>query len=141
MAVVQDAEQRFFPSLHALAAEINERFQNVRATVWSYPVGSLTEFQGHSLGVDCVITDARSDQPDNIALEIGFRRLTTSPYLDAGVCWGHPSGYSEADAFPDPVALTEDGLATVEAALPHLAAALVEALVRGQPPLGTGSPE
>ena len=88
MNTVQDAERRFLPALRTIAAQINVRFPNVKATVWSNPVGSLTRFQGHALGVDCFVTDARSDQPDNVALEIAFRNLTDRPYVDADVCWG-----------------------------------------------------
>jgi hypothetical protein len=134
MSVAQDAETRFLPALHIIAAEINRRFKNVRADIWSGPVGSLTEFQGHGLGVDCLIYDAPADQPDNIALIIGYEYLATSPKVNADVCWGHPSGHVEADVFATPLELNEAALAGIEAALPRLSAALIAALEQGHPP-------
>ena len=134
MNVVQDAERRFLPAMHALAAQINQRFEHVRAGIWSSPLGSLTEFQGHDLGVDCVIRDVPADHPGSIALQLVFCHLTYSPKVEAFVCWGYPSGYVDAEVCAAPVELSEATMATIEAAFPQLSAALLAALERGHPP-------
>ncbi|MGH7852712.1 MAG: hypothetical protein ACREP3_04685, partial [Candidatus Binatia bacterium] len=66
-------------------------FPEVKANVHSDSVGSLTEYQGHQIVIDCLLKDTPDDQPDNVALSVNFRHLTTNPKIDADVCWGHPS--------------------------------------------------
>src|SRR5436309_1898920 len=95
--VVHELEQRFLPGLQKVAAEISAQFPRVKATTWSSPVGSLTDYQGHDLGIDCFLTDANSDESDNLVLSIGVRHLTTTPLIDASVCWGCPSCHTEAE--------------------------------------------
>jgi hypothetical protein len=97
-------------------------------------VGSLTNYQGHDLGIDCLLTDATPDQADNVALSVEVRHLTTTPLMDAAVCWGHPSGHVEAELFPDPVPMSSETLDKLEAHLPILYDAVELALKRGRPP-------
>src|SRR5262249_26648601 len=99
--VVEELEKRLLPGIRKVGEQITEEFPRVKATVWSSPVGSEADCQGHDLGIDCLLTDAGLDQTDNIALIIGVGCLTTTPLIDADVCWGHPSGWVEAELFPD----------------------------------------
>src|SRR5216683_445363 len=109
--VVQELENRFLPGLQKVAEEISKQFPRVRATVWSSPVGSLTHYQGHDLGIACLLSDARPDQTDNVALIIGVRHLTTTPLIDkAAVGWGAPSAHVEAELFPDSMEVTAETL-------------------------------
>jgi hypothetical protein len=133
--VVQELEKRFLPDLQKVAEEIAEQFPRVKATVWSSPVGSLTDYQGHDLGIDCLLTDTRPEQTDNVALIIGIGHLTTTPLIDqAGICWGAPSAHVEAELFLDPIEVTAETLQELEARLPLLYDALQTAVRRGHPP-------
>jgi len=133
--VVQELENRFLSGLQGVAKEIAEQFPGVKAIVWSSPVGSLTDYQGHDLGIDCLLTAAGPDQPDNVALIIGVRHLTTTPLIDrAGVGWGDPSVRVEAELFPEPMEVTTEALQEIETRLPLLYDALKRAVRRGRPP-------
>jgi hypothetical protein len=133
--VVQELEKRLLPSLQKVAEEISKQFPRVKASVWSSPVGSLTDLQGHDLGIDCLITDAGPDETDSVALSVGVRKLTTTPLIDqAGVCWGASSGQVEAELYPDPIEVTDESLQELEAQLPFLYDALKRAVKRGHPP-------
>src|SRR5439155_2697312 len=66
--VVEELEKRLLPALQKAADEISRQFPRVKATTWSSPVGSLTDYQGHDLGIDCLFMDATPDQTDNVAL-------------------------------------------------------------------------
>lgn len=134
MDLVHELERRVLPSFHDLAARLNGEIPRVVAQVYSHPVGSRTDFQGHALGVECRLLDTPAGRPDNVALEVGLRHLTSDAKLDASVCWGDPSGHAEAELLPTPIAATEAASDELLAALPRLAAALREALRRGQPP-------
>jgi hypothetical protein len=134
MNIIEEIEERLLPGLRKVAQQITEQFPRVKATVWSSPVGSETEFQGYDIGIDCLLTDAKLDQSDNIALVIGIRHLSTTPLIDADVCWGHPSGWVEAELFPDPLEVTPEILQEVETRLPVLYEGLRRAVIRGHPP-------
>jgi hypothetical protein len=132
--VIQDLERRFLPSLHKMAEEISQELPNVEAKVYSYSVGSRTDYQGHDIGIDCLFSDATHNQVDNVALSISVRHLTTIPEFDsADVCWGHPSGYVEAELLQVPVAVNEDVLVKLEDGLEELYNALRAAIASGRP--------
>lgn len=132
--LVRDLEQRFLPSLQNMAEEIAQDFSGVTAKVWSHSIGSQTDYQGHSIGIECSFAEANPVYVDNIALSINIRHLTTTPEIDsADVCWGHPSGYIEAELFQAPVVVDEDELGKLEDGLQGLYSALRAAIVRGQP--------
>ena len=137
-SLVKTLETKLLVPFENLAKRLSNQFPNLRAQVYSYSVGSLTEYQGHSIGVDCLLTDAPLDETDNVALCVDLAYLTTRPRISAGVGWGHPSGHSEAsfgvcgsstewDEFSDEV------LENLYAELPRLSESLVEAVRRRKP--------
>ena len=132
--VVQELEMKFLPYLVRMVDEISRDFLNVKANLYSNPVGTRTDYQGHSIGIDCLLLDANPDQVDNIDLGISVRHLNTDPEIErADVCWGHPSGSIEAELFQAPVAYNKGMINRLEERLPELYQALRKALERGQP--------
>ncbi len=133
-SIVQELERRFLPSLHKMAEEISREFPSVKVNVWSHSIGSRTNYQGHNIGIECLFSNANLDQVDNVALSIDVKHLTTVPEIvSADVCWGHPSGYIEAELLQVPVAFDEDVLGKLEDGLQELYSALRTAIERGQP--------
>jgi hypothetical protein len=132
--VVHELERRFLPSLYNMAEEISQKFPNVKVDVWSHSVGSKTEYQGHNIGIDCRLSNVNPDQVDNVALIIDVRHLTTAPEIAyAEVCWGHPSGYLEAELLEAPADFDDSLLGILEDGLQELHSALCAALERGHP--------
>src|SRR5262245_9498714 len=78
------------------ADELSMKYPNVKARAYSSPVGSATQYQGHGIAIDCLLTNAPIDQSDNVSLSVSLCHLTTQPKINADVCWGHPSGTVEA---------------------------------------------
>src|SRR5436305_1626568 len=77
--VVAELERRLLPRLAEAARQIERDFPAARARPWSAPVGSATEYQGHTVGLDCWFPDAPAEMPDGLGLDIGVRHLTTAP--------------------------------------------------------------
>ena len=133
MNVVQELESRFLPSLDRMAKELERLFPDVKTNIWSWSVGTLTEYDGHNMGVESLLPLDNPNQPDNIALSISVKHITTEPRIDGvDVCWGH--GYIEAEIFPNEVAFTHDILNKIEDYLPKLFDAMKIAIRRGHPP-------
>ena len=129
--VVQVLEQRILQPLEEAATRFRQRYPRLRIQTWSGPVGSSTEYQGHDVGIDCLNPGASDDQPDNVALSIGVKHLTTLPLLcTADVCWGDGKPRGGLDVLPEPVVWSAAAIETVEARLPALLASLEEELQR-----------
>jgi hypothetical protein len=133
MDLVAVIEQELLTPLRELAESLNRQFPDLTATVFSGAVGSLTEYQGYHIGVDCLFANVSANQPDNVALSIDLQHLTTNPTIDAGVSWGHPSGHAEAEFSNEPLAVSESVLSDLYADIPRLGRALTEAAERGRP--------
>ncbi len=134
MSIVEEIESRFLPRFKEAVAALEAEFPHVKLNTWSGPVGSLTEYQGHNMGIDCLLPDAPEDQPDNIALSIGMMHLTTTPKLcNADVCWGAPNAVLEMDLLKEPVPYSPAAVRSVDEQLPELIEALRVALRRGHP--------
>jgi hypothetical protein len=131
--VAEKLERTLTAPFKEVAERLSNQFPNVVANVFSGSVGSLTEYQGHHIGIDCLLTDAPADQPDNVALCVDLRHLTTNPKIDAGVVWGHPSGHVEAEFRPEPLEVSGEVLRGLYAELPRLYEGLVEAVKRRKP--------
>jgi hypothetical protein len=130
MSWVARLEERLQPHLTAIADELAAEFPSMEISVYGGAVGSLTEWQGHDFGVECVFPGVA----DNVALAIEVAQLTTRPQLTGlDVAWGYPSGHFEISLVTDPVDLDDAALARIDAALPELAAALRAAVARGRP--------
>jgi hypothetical protein len=132
-SLVSELEHELLPRFTDWANRLRAECPNVRANVFSHSVGSLTEYQGHGLGIDCLLTDTPDERPDNVALVVDVQHLTTVPLIDADVCWGHPSGHVEAEFSFDPQDASSEVLKNLYADLPRLYDALVAAAKRGKP--------
>lgn len=72
-----------------LAVELACLHPAAHFSVLSVPVGGLTIYQGHMLGVECAWPGRGPNEPDNVLLEVELCHLTTTPRVNADVCWGH----------------------------------------------------
>lgn len=72
-----------------LAAELVCRHPEAHFSVHSLPVGTGTAYQGHMLCVECVWLGRGPDEPDNVLLEVELCHLTSTPRVNADICWGH----------------------------------------------------
>ncbi len=130
--VVAELERRFLPRLAEAGREIERDFPPVRARPWSAPVGSLTEYQGHVIGLECWLPNTPPNRPDCVGLEIGVRHLTTTPELaEAYVAWSE--GRCEIDLLASPVPYSQSTVSAVEERLGELVMALRAAVGRGEP--------
>ena len=129
--VVETLEAKLFVPFENLAKRLRNQFPNVSAHAYSRPSGS-PEYDGQIICVDCVITDALSEA-DNIALVIDLMHLNTQPKIIACVCWGHPSGYVEAEVSSDWLEVSDDVLENLYAELPRLSESLVQAVRKRKP--------
>jgi hypothetical protein len=133
--VVAELERRFLPRLGEAARQIERDFPAARVRLWSGAVGSATDYQGHTVGLECYFPDAAADMPDSLALEISVQHLTTAPELaEAYVAWNHPSGACEIDLVESPVPYSAEALAAVEGRFGELVEAVRRAVARGKPP-------
>ena len=137
MIPLKQLEDRFLPVFRKMAMEISAEFPRVHTNVWSYPVGALTDYQGHGLGVECSIpinlTDiAEQVQMQNVALMINLKHLSSKPEIDSViVSWG--SGQVEEKLVPEAGEIDEKKLLGIENDLPKLFKVLKTAVGRGKP--------
>ena len=137
MSTLTQLEDRFLPVFRKMASEISAEFPRVHTNVWSYPVGALTDYQGHGLGVECSIPTNPVDPADqvqleNVALMINLKHLSTQPEIDSVmVSWG--SGQVEAKLVSDSGEINENVLVEIENELPKLYEVLKSAVARGHP--------
>ena len=137
MIPLKQLEDRFLPVFRKMAMEISAEFPRVHTNVWSYPVGALTDFQGHGLGVECSIPINPADsteqvQMQNVALMINLKHLSSKPEIDSVmVSWG--SGQVEEKLVPEAGEIDEKKLLGIENDLPKLFKVLKTAVGRGKP--------
>ncbi|MGI8670906.1 MAG: hypothetical protein ACR2J3_13830 [Aridibacter sp.] len=139
--LVKKLEEKLLPEFEKVAEKIRQKIPNIMVTVNGYTVGSATQYQGYGFCIDCTLTDASNDETDNVALTVNLGHLTTTPKIDAGVGWGHPSGESEAcfrdwgGLFPSESSMkvSDESLEDLYKDLPRLYEALFKALKRRKP--------
>ena len=130
----ENLERRLLPLLTECATRLSAVFDRVKIKTFHGSVGKLTEYQGHHVGIDCLLP-VNGDECDNIGLEISIRHIDVAPELDSAcVVWGHPSGYIEAELLDDPRPFSSQELDRLVEELPALCRALETALKRGRPP-------
>jgi hypothetical protein len=132
-SLVVELEEKLLPTFRDWANRLSVEYPNVKANVYSHSVGSLIAFQGHGIGIDCLLVGTPDNRPDNVALSVDLQHLTTGPTIGADVCWGHPSGHVEAEFSFDPQEVSERVLTDLNADLPRLYDALLSATKRGKP--------
>jgi hypothetical protein len=137
MSTLTELENRFLPVFRKMATEISAEFPRVHMNVWSYPVGALTDYQGHGLGIECSIPTNLTDPADQVQMEfvalmINLKHLSIQPEIDSVlVSWG--SGQVEAKMSLQAGEISESRLVEVENGLPKLFVALKSAIMRGHP--------
>jgi hypothetical protein len=132
---VTKLQDRLLPDLSLLVARIGEKYPDVRAKTFSVSVGAATGFDGHSIGIECLLPNVPSNEPDLIAISLQFGHLSEKPtLLDADVCWGHPRSHCELSLFEEPVPLNDATLSSLAGRLPELERQLTVALDRRRPP-------
>jgi hypothetical protein len=137
MSTLTELENRFLPVFRKMATEISAEFPRVHMNVWSYPVGALTDYQGHGLGIECSIPTNLTDPADQVKMEfvalmINLKHLSIQPEIDSVlVSWG--SGQVEAKMSLQAGEISESRLVEVENGLPKLFVALKSAIMRGHP--------
>lgn len=142
--LVAKLEKKLLPEFQKIADRINQTIPNAFANTESHEVGSLTDYQGYSFCISCLfksdILYEADEVADNVALVVTLFNLTTTPKIDAYVCWGHPSGYLEAE-FPDNaknssnnwLIVSDEVLENLYRELPRLYKGLFNALKRRKP--------
>lgn len=98
--LVELIDRLFLPEVQGLASKMRDKYSSLQFNTWHAPQGSSTDYQGYSLGIECVFPEASENSPNNVALSVAVCHLSSTPELMADVVWGHPSGESEA-AFPE----------------------------------------
>src|SRR3954466_11905116 len=95
MGLVDRLEAEFLPQLRSLEAVLRERHPDLKFTTGSASTGSLTNYQGHTIHIECLFPDRGVNESDNVALTIDVCHLDRVPQIMADVCWGHPDGMLE----------------------------------------------
>jgi hypothetical protein len=88
--LVKKLEKKLLSEFRKIAERINQTIPNVSANIESHEVGSLTEYQGYSFWISCLLKDTLSEA-DNVGLNVSLGYLTTIPRISAGVGWGYPT--------------------------------------------------
>jgi len=134
MDAVSQLRASLLPILQIWEQELRREYTDVTINIYDWSVGSRTDWNGHSIGIDCIFKESAPDSPDNLALEVSLKHVNKAPSLvSADVVWGHPSGYVEASVLPECVEFSPDHLAELSKRLPELFAALKQAIRRGRP--------
>jgi len=135
MDPVSQLRASLLPVLRDWEQELRREYPDVAANICDTSVGSRTDWNGHIIGIECILKEAAPDLPDHLALSVSLNHLHKAPSLtDADVVWGHPSGYVEASVLPARVEFSHDQLADLIKRLPELFTALKQAIQRGRPP-------
>jgi len=129
--LVEQIERLFLPEVQGVASEMRDRYWSLQFNVWHAPEGALTEYQGYSLGIECVFPRV---VPNNVALQVEVCHLATTPKLMADVVWGHPSGEVEAAFSQNRPEATSETVQELHRAFPTLLQAFRIAVRRATPP-------
>jgi len=134
MDPVSQLRTSLLPILQSCERELKKEHPNLTTNIYDWPIGKLTSWQGHEIGIECLFKNIAPEWPDNIAFSVSLKHLNKTPSIDsADVVWGHPSGYIEASLLPASVEFSSDSLAKVDEGLPELFGALQQAIRRGRP--------
>jgi hypothetical protein len=134
MDPVSQVRASLLPILQAWGQELAGVHPDAMISIYDWPVGELTDWYGHDIGIECTFKNAAPEWPDNLALSVLLKHLNKKPSIvSADVVWGHPSGHIEASVLPAPVEFSTERLAELVARLPELFAAFKQAIQRGRP--------
>jgi hypothetical protein len=134
MDTVSQLRAGLLPILQAWEQELSREYLDVTTRIYDGPVGKLTDWNGHDIGIECLFKNAARELPDHLALSISLKHLHKMPSIDSAyVVWGHPGGNIEASVLPTPVEFSPDRLVELIEQLPELFTALKQAIRRGRP--------
>ena len=121
--------------LEFLADRLRATFRDDKFVVEGNPWGQATGADGYIIALSGLLSGVGHDAADTVALEITFRSVSSAPTAIADVCWGHPSGFVEAEWRPDMGPVEFDGNAQDDffAFLPKLQVAFEESVRRRMP--------
>lgn len=138
-SLVEQVEDLFLSRFERFADELRNKYPRYVFFVYRGSVGSLTEYQGYHVGIECAFPDKKPDETDSVALTFDLCHLTGEPKAMMGVCWGYPEAYGEAyfdDAWlgnDDWPIVTPSRLLQLENDLPRLIEVFVSCIERGYP--------
>lgn len=131
LGVVSDLEGFYLPMFRQAERQFTSAFPKFKFHVWSSSVGRATEYQGHSVGLECVFPDATDEEADCLCMSIAVWHITTKPeLLQASVDWGaggHPDIWIEL--LENPVDFTQASMAQVESQFPVMVSTFHQALL------------
>ena len=130
-AIVTDLERELLRPFKELAKSVLAQYPDAKADGKSQSFGPLSDY--HHIYISCLLPDVPHYRPDLVELIVAIYDLNSSPKINADVCWGHPSGYVEAEFSFDPVDASDKVLNELYADLPRLYEAFIEAVKRGRP--------
>jgi hypothetical protein len=133
MNIVKQLEDMFLPHFRQCAEELRGMFPSATFNVYSSSIGALTDWQGHDIGIECLLPDVPREQADNVAFSISVFHLTTLPMVMADVAWGHPSGQRVDEWTAAPVPFAAEALADLKGGLLRLAKSFESAIRQGPP--------
>jgi hypothetical protein len=136
-----DVQRRVMETFGRCFEDLTERLRrahaNARFSVTSSPVGSATSYQGFLLSAECFWPDAPRHAPDHVVVEVQLCHLTSTPRVNADVCWADGSVEAEFEpgwsSIEDWQEATPEVLRRLEERIPDLIRAFEEAVQRGQP--------
>lgn len=89
MDVAKEIEKCFLPLCQSIVDRLSKIYPQYDFTTWSSSTGSLTEYQGYDVGVECVFPQAKDNQANCVAITIGVKHLKSIPVIcEASVGWG-----------------------------------------------------
>src|SRR5271169_2415575 len=91
--LVEQAEALFGSDMERLASDMQKRFPEFRFNLWRGPVGSLTEYQGYDIGVECVFQTIGPHDSVSVSLSVELCHLTSTPKVMATVNWDPASAH------------------------------------------------
>jgi hypothetical protein len=128
---IQPTTERLLATFKTFAQALAQHYPDVKLHTFNEPVGSLTDYQGYHVGIECLFADAPLDTDDLVALEVNFRHLTTAPQMSADVTWGQ--GHIDVVLSDEWVLVADQTLAQLFACMPELCQAFEQAIQRGVP--------
>jgi hypothetical protein len=96
--LVEKLEKRLLPEFEEVAEKIRQEIPDVDVKVQTYSIGSDVHL-GHCFVISSLLKTDYCDDYDDLALQVWLERITTTPRINADVCWGK-GGY-EAEFYSD----------------------------------------
>jgi hypothetical protein len=130
--LVQTLESRLLPQLNSFVAMLADNYSKATFRIFSRSV-EHADYQGHQIGISCILPDVLASEADLIDLSVGIRNCSGNPQITANVVWGHPTGQVEAEFSSSGMALTDEMLEGLVDKMPLLYEAFEKAMQRGRP--------